>query len=158
MFVSGCRREVVFFGREIDFNFQEFAVQIFWMAWSIFPCSIGPVTGIFLLLAFRNQFNKVICSSSLFRFAADICLKVFYNLFLLQQNALKFGFYHTDIVLHSADLPLLSQFWMARKVSVRKFKMHVLKLWDFVGLFFSTAWVNLVFLPPKSWSQMRHFI
>ena len=56
------------------------------------------------------------------------------------------------------NLPLLSQFWMATKAIVSKFKMYVLNLWESVRLFAAMTCVILVFLPPESWRQMRHLI
>ena len=130
---------------------------------AFFSCSIGPVTSMFLLLAFRNHSSKGFPISSLFaplhcfvlplKFASkSFIISSFFSKMLWIWVLSHWNF------LHSADLPLLSQFWMAMEVSVSKFKMHVLKLWDFVRLFVATAWVKLVFPPPKSWSQMRHFI
>ena len=60
--------------------------------------------------------------------------------------------------LISEELPLLCQFWMARKVTLSKFKMYVLKLWESFRLFAAMTRVKLIYLSPKSWSQMRHFI
>lgn len=86
-----------------------------------------------------------------------LILKVFFSFFNIASDFKESIIRFHRRLMHE-NLPLLSQFWMATKAIVSKFKMYVLNLWESVRLFAAMTCVKLVFLPPESWRQMRHLI